>query len=37
MLAPVYRIDSIQLVDLFPQTGHMEAVVQLTSGDTSGD
>ncbi|HEV3077958.1 MAG TPA: TRAM domain-containing protein [Thermoanaerobaculia bacterium] len=33
MLAPVYRIDSIQLVDLFPQTGHMEAVVQLASGD----
>lgn len=31
MLAPVYRIDSIHLVDLFPQTGHMEAIVQLAS------
>jgi 23S rRNA (uracil1939-C5)-methyltransferase len=33
MLAPVYRIESIQLVDLFPQTGHMETIVQLASGD----
>ena len=30
-LVPVYKIESVDLVDLFPQTGHMEAIVQLTS------
>ena len=33
LLAPVYAIDSIQLLDLFPQTGHMEAVVQLVASE----
>ena len=28
-LTAVYRVDSWALLDLFPQTGHMEAVVQL--------
>jgi 23S rRNA (uracil1939-C5)-methyltransferase len=28
-----YRIETIQLLDLFPQTGHMEAVVQLVGRD----
>jgi len=28
-LAEVYRVESIVLVDLFPQTGHLEVVVQL--------
>lgn len=28
---PEYRLDTITLLDLFPQTGHMEAVVQLSS------
>jgi 23S rRNA (uracil1939-C5)-methyltransferase len=31
MLAPAYRIESVHLLDLFPQTGHMEAVVQLAA------
>jgi 23S rRNA (uracil1939-C5)-methyltransferase len=31
LLAPTYQLESVDLVDLFPQTGHMEAVVQLTS------
>ncbi len=29
LLTTAYRIESIALVDLFPQTGHMEAIVQL--------
>jgi 23S rRNA (uracil1939-C5)-methyltransferase len=29
LLTRVYRIESIALIDLFPQTGHMEAVVQM--------
>jgi 23S rRNA (uracil1939-C5)-methyltransferase len=33
LLDPVYRVDSIHLLDLFPQTGHMEAVVQLAARD----
>lgn len=28
-MSTAYRIDSLALVDLFPQTGHMEAIVQL--------
>lgn len=28
-LDPAYRIESVTLLDLFPQTGHMEAVVQM--------
>jgi 23S rRNA (uracil1939-C5)-methyltransferase len=31
LLVPVYQIESVKLIDLFPQTGHMEAIVQLTS------
>jgi 23S rRNA (uracil1939-C5)-methyltransferase len=31
LLVPTYQIERLDLVDLFPQTGHMEAVVQLTS------
>lgn len=34
LLAPVYQIDTLHLLDLFPQTGHMEAVVQLTARPT---
>jgi 23S rRNA (uracil1939-C5)-methyltransferase len=30
-LGAVYRIESVSLFDLFPQTGHMEAVVQLVA------
>ncbi len=29
LLTRAYRIESIALIDLFPQTGHMEAVVQM--------
>jgi len=29
-----YRIESIVFFDLFPQTGHMETVVQLVAGET---
>jgi 23S rRNA (uracil1939-C5)-methyltransferase len=29
LLTTTYRIESIALVDLFPQTGHMEAIVQM--------
>jgi tRNA/tmRNA/rRNA uracil-C5-methylase (TrmA/RlmC/RlmD family) len=29
-LAAAFAIESLVLLDLFPQTGHMEAVVQLT-------
>jgi 23S rRNA (uracil1939-C5)-methyltransferase len=31
LLDPVYRVESVCLLDLFPQTGHMETVVQLTA------
>ncbi len=31
-LTAAYRVESWTLLDLFPQTGHMEAVVQLVSG-----
>ena len=34
-LDPAYRIDSLHLLDLFPQTGHMEAIVQLVARDTA--
>ncbi len=34
LLSPAYRIDSVHLLDLFPQTGHMEAVVQLAARDS---
>jgi 23S rRNA (uracil1939-C5)-methyltransferase len=33
LLDPVYRIESLHLIDLFPQTGHMEVVVQLVARD----
>jgi 23S rRNA (uracil1939-C5)-methyltransferase len=33
-LDPAYRIDSLHLLDLFPQTGHMEAIVQLVARDS---
>jgi 23S rRNA (uracil1939-C5)-methyltransferase len=33
-LDAAYRIDSIYLLDLFPQTGHMEAIVQLSARDS---
>lgn len=29
LLTTTYRIESIALIDLFPQTGHMEAIVQM--------
>jgi 23S rRNA (uracil1939-C5)-methyltransferase len=29
LLTRAYRIESIVLIDLFPQTGHMEAIVQM--------
>jgi 23S rRNA (uracil1939-C5)-methyltransferase len=29
LLTRAYRIESITLIDLFPQTGHMEAIVQM--------
>jgi 23S rRNA (uracil1939-C5)-methyltransferase len=36
LLAPAYRLDSVHLLDLFPQTGHMEAVVQLVAKGDAG-
>lgn len=33
-LNAAYRIESIHLLDLFPQTGHMEAIVQLLARDS---
>jgi 23S rRNA (uracil1939-C5)-methyltransferase len=30
-LAPVYTLESLVLIDLFPQTGHMEAVLQMVA------
>jgi 23S rRNA (uracil1939-C5)-methyltransferase len=30
-LAPLYSLDALTLVDLFPQTGHLEAVAQLSA------
>ncbi len=32
VLAPAYRIDRITMVDLFPQTFHLETIVKLVSG-----
>ena len=32
LLKTAYRIESIVLIDLFPQTGHMEALVQMALG-----
>jgi 23S rRNA (uracil1939-C5)-methyltransferase len=34
-LDPAYRIEALTLLDLFPQTGHMEAVAQLVARDGS--
>jgi len=31
ILSRAYAVEQVTLFDLFPQTGHMEAVVQLTS------
>ena len=31
-LAPIFRVESLTLLDLFPQSGHMEVVVQLVHG-----
>ncbi|MEM7049177.1 MAG: class I SAM-dependent RNA methyltransferase [Acidobacteriota bacterium] len=36
-LAVAYRIESLVLVDLFPQTGHMEVVAQLVLADDALD
>jgi 23S rRNA (uracil1939-C5)-methyltransferase len=36
LLQAEYRVDSVHLLDLFPQTGHMEAVVQLSARDAAG-
>jgi 23S rRNA (uracil1939-C5)-methyltransferase len=33
LLKTAYRIESIALIDLFPQTGHMEALVQMALGE----
>jgi tRNA/tmRNA/rRNA uracil-C5-methylase (TrmA/RlmC/RlmD family) len=30
-LTAAYAVESVTLLDLFPQTGHMEAVVQMTA------
>ena len=30
LLKEAYRIETIALIDLFPQTGHMEALVQMS-------
>ena len=30
-LAETYSIESITLIDMFPQTGHMETVVQMVA------
>jgi 23S rRNA (uracil1939-C5)-methyltransferase len=35
LLDPAYRIESLHLLDLFPQTGHLEAVVQLAARDAT--
>ena len=34
-LVTEYRIESLGLLDMFPQTGHMESVVQLVISDES--
>lgn len=36
VLKAAYRIVSLSLLDMFPQTGHLEAVVQLESNDIVG-
>jgi 23S rRNA (uracil1939-C5)-methyltransferase len=33
LLTRAYRIERIALIDLFPQTGHMEAIVQMALAD----
>ncbi len=35
-LLPTYRIESFLFFDLFPQTGHMEVVVQMARGEEAG-
>jgi 23S rRNA (uracil1939-C5)-methyltransferase len=35
-LLPTYRIESFLFFDLFPQTGHMEVVVQMARGEQEG-
>lgn len=35
LLKEAYRIESIALIDLFPQTGHMEALVQMALGENT--
>jgi 23S rRNA (uracil1939-C5)-methyltransferase len=32
-LDPAYRVESVHMLDLFPQTGHMETIVQLRARD----
>ena len=36
-LSPIFEIEKITLLDLFPQTGHMEVVTQLVSRDRAQD
>ncbi len=33
LLREVYRVESLTFFDLFPQTGHLETLVQLTLAD----
>jgi 23S rRNA (uracil1939-C5)-methyltransferase len=35
LMAAGYRVDGMTLVDLFPQTYHLETVVRLRLGDAS--
>ena len=35
-LLPAYRIESLTFFDLFPQTGHMEVVVQMVRAEEGG-
>jgi 23S rRNA (uracil1939-C5)-methyltransferase len=36
-LLPLYQVDSLTLLDMFPQTGHLEAVIQLTLKEQAAD
>ncbi len=36
-LTAVFEVESISLIDLFPQTGHMEVVAQLVRRDETGE